>query len=268
MMTLLLLGALVGAVLGLTGAGGGILAVPALMLALGWTVTQAMPVALLAVAMSAGIGAWGAWRQGLVRYRAATLMAAVGIPFTSLGVQAGSLFTSQQLSLLFAALMLYIGIRQWLNCKVERVLLTAPSGTKSLSLCEVDQQTGRIVWTWPSAFMIAAIGGVTGFFTGLLGVGGGFIMVPLLRRITQVSTQGIIATALLVIAMVASGGVVLSVMHGTPLPLDVALPFALSACVGMLASRKLIPYIPSRCLRCGFAVLVLLVAVGVAIRAV
>ncbi|NIE88178.1 TSUP family transporter, partial [Burkholderia sp. Tr-860] len=63
----LILGALVGAVLGLTGAGGGILAVPALVAGLGWTIQQATPVALIAVAGSAAIGALEAFRRRLVR---------------------------------------------------------------------------------------------------------------------------------------------------------------------------------------------------------
>ena len=44
-----LFGVVMGLVLGLTGAGGGILAVPALVLGLGWSMTQAAPVALFAV---------------------------------------------------------------------------------------------------------------------------------------------------------------------------------------------------------------------------
>ncbi|MFB9158825.1 TSUP family transporter, partial [Chromobacterium violaceum] len=81
----LLLGVLVGAVLGLTGAGGGILAVPALMASQGWSVPQAAPVALLAVAAGAALGAWEGWRRGEVRYRAAALMALCGLPGSALG---------------------------------------------------------------------------------------------------------------------------------------------------------------------------------------
>ena len=53
-MLIILFGMLVGLVLGLTGAGGGILAIPALTLGLGWTLAQATPVALLAVGTAAG----------------------------------------------------------------------------------------------------------------------------------------------------------------------------------------------------------------------
>lgn len=53
MWALILEGLAIGGLLGLTGAGGGILAVPALMASQGWTVAQAAPVGLLAVTLSA-----------------------------------------------------------------------------------------------------------------------------------------------------------------------------------------------------------------------
>ena len=68
-----LLGIAVGLILGLTGAGGSVLAVPLLMAGLGWSLPQAVPVALLAVAAAAALGAWLAWRQSYLRYRAALL---------------------------------------------------------------------------------------------------------------------------------------------------------------------------------------------------
>jgi uncharacterized membrane protein YfcA len=81
----LVLGVLVGLTMGLTGAGGGILAVPTLVVGLRWTMHQATPVALMAVALGAAVGAIEGLYQRLVRYRAAALMALAGIPATALG---------------------------------------------------------------------------------------------------------------------------------------------------------------------------------------
>jgi hypothetical protein len=53
---LLWTGALIGGLQGVTGAGGGIMAVPALVAVLGWGVVQAGPVALIGVAGSAALG--------------------------------------------------------------------------------------------------------------------------------------------------------------------------------------------------------------------
>src|SRR5260370_6289965 len=86
MLTSLILGAIVRAVLGLTGAGGGILSVPALVAGMGWPMQQATPVALVAVAGSAAIGALEAFRQRLGRFRAALFLAAPGVPLAPVGV--------------------------------------------------------------------------------------------------------------------------------------------------------------------------------------
>lgn len=51
MLLLVVEGIVIGFLLGLTGAGGGILAVPALMTSQGWGVAQAAPIGLLAVAL-------------------------------------------------------------------------------------------------------------------------------------------------------------------------------------------------------------------------
>ncbi|NNG63019.1 TSUP family transporter, partial [Pseudomonas fragi] len=64
-MLIIVLGVLVGLLLGLTGAGGGILAIPALTLGLGWSLLEATPVALLAVGIAAAVGALDGLRKGL-----------------------------------------------------------------------------------------------------------------------------------------------------------------------------------------------------------
>jgi uncharacterized membrane protein YfcA len=81
----LILGALVGVIMGLTGAGGGILAVPLLVFGLHLTVASAAPLGLLAVGIAAAMGAAVGLRAGVVRYRAALLIALTGIVFNPLG---------------------------------------------------------------------------------------------------------------------------------------------------------------------------------------
>lgn len=83
----LFLDAFVGAILGLSGVGGGILAVPSLVVGMGWSMQQSTVVALISVAGSAAIGALEAFRKKLVRYRAALFMALTGAPATGVGVR-------------------------------------------------------------------------------------------------------------------------------------------------------------------------------------
>lgn len=258
MLISLLLGTLVGAVLGLTGAGGGILAVPALVVGLGWSMQEAAPVALIAVAGSAAVGAVEAFRNGLVRYRAAALMAVSGFPFTWLGISLAHATPQRALAALFAALMLLVAIRL-----LRQALAAGAAGIASrTTLARINPATGRLRWNGPTALLLAGIGGLTGLATGVLGVGGGFVIVPLLRRFTDVPMHGIVATSLLVIAIVGSGGVLAAVLRGASLPVGPTALFTVATAVGMLAGRGLSQRLSARQVQIGFATILLIVATG------
>ena len=264
MLTSLILGAIVGAVLGLTGAGGGILAVPALVAGMGWPMQQATPVALVAVAGSAAIGALEAFRQRLVRYRAALFMAAVGVPLTSLGAHLAHALPQRVLLALFATVMLVVAGR--LLSQALRRGLKARADSR-ICVGHINPDTGRLVWSWTTGAALAATGALTGLMTGLLGVGGGFIIVPLLRKVTNVSMHGIVATSLMVIALVGSGGVIATVAHGTPLPLDLTLWFSVATAAGMVAGRLASHRLSARHVQIGFAGVLISVALGLMAKA-
>lgn len=249
----LILGALVGMVLGLTGAGGGILAVPVLMAGMGWSVSQASPVALIAVATGALVGSLDGWRRGWVRYRAALLMAVCGLPGTVLGLKLSQNWPAALLQVLFALTMLVVAARLWQQ-KITDV--------QQQVICHLNPQTGRIAWNLPTGMAIAAVGTLTGLLTGLLGVGGGFVIVPALRRWSDLSMHSIVATSLLIITLVSGSGVVLAWWHGAALSGRVALPFAAAVVAGMLGGRLLAPHFSGRQVQRGFALLLLLVALG------
>lgn len=263
MLLILILGAIVGAVMGLTGSGGGILAVPVLVLGLDWTIQQAMPVALVAVVFSASVGALDGFRQKLTRYRAAFVMALVGIPFSSVGLQLGQGMPVRVLMLVFAALMLLIAARDFRALHRGQRLGDTPPGSTA---CCIDPHTGQLRWSLRTFLIIGGIGAMTGLATGLLGVGGAFIMVPLLRRWTDISAQGIVATVLMVMALVASGGVAMAAWHGLDIPMAVTVPFAVSTVVGMVAGRLWVRRVDAYRLRLIYALLVLLVGVAMGIK--
>ncbi|MEN6080400.1 sulfite exporter TauE/SafE family protein [Chromobacterium piscinae] len=259
----LLLGALVGAVLGLTGAGGGILAVPALMASQGWSVQQAAPVALLAVAAGATLGAWEGWRRGEVRYRAAALMALCGLPGSALGVRAAHLLPAAWLAAGFALVLLIVAWRAWFG---------AGDGPEARdgrgALCRVRPETGRLAWRPASIAALAGVGAFTGFLTGLLGVGGGFVIVPALRRLSDLGMHAIVATSLLVIALVSGGSALAAYWHGASPPALPTLAFVAAALAGMVASRWLIRRLAQRQVSRSFAILVAGVAVAMLRHAV
>jgi uncharacterized membrane protein YfcA len=268
----LALGIVVGLILGLTGAGGSIFAVPLLMAALGWSMTQAAPVALLSVACASALGTYIAWRKSYVRYRAALLISAVGVAFSPLGLIAADHLPQNILGLLFSLVLVIVAarmIRQTILAPDESVVLRAAvSGDGSHTdgpICRLTS-SGRILWTRPCACVLSAIGAVTGFLSGLLGVGGGFVIVPSLRASSALSMHSAVATSLMVIALTSSGTVLSAIAQGRQIPWLVALPFVVGSLLGMLGGGRLAPRIAGVRLQQMFAVLMLLVAAGLSLR--
>lgn len=269
----LALGLVVGAVLGLTGAGGSIVAVPLLMWGMGWTLPQAAPVALLAVCAAATFGTVVAWDATYVRYRAAVVMALAGWFTAPLGLSAAEVMPVAWLTGVFAAVLVVVSIRLLRqafrdpeSASIVRARLAGDGSGAAGRWIQLDDNK-RIRWTPRAAGATASIGAGTGFLAGLLGVGGGFVIVPLLRRASELSMHSAVATSLMAIALTSAGTVLAAMMRGQHLPWDAALPFLLGALGGMWLGRKLAPRVAGPRLQQGFAAVMLLVGVGLGGRA-
>ena len=259
-MLVIVLGVIVGLIMALTGAGGGILAVPLLIFATGLTVAQAGPVGLLAVGMSAGLGATLGLRTGTVRYRAAFLMAAAGVLCSPIGIWLASQFNEDVMSALFSTVLMFVAYRIFKQSHHDLVLEQEKETGHSLP-CNLDADKKRLVWTKPCGRALAMFGSCAGLLSGLLGVGGGFVIVPALQRYTDLTMNSVVATSLAVIALVSLSGVVASTLHGG-MNWSVALPFCGGALTGMLLGRLIAKHLAGPQLQTAFAMVAALVALG------
>lgn len=270
---ILLLGLIVGAVLGLTGAGGSILAVPLLIVGLGWSLPQAAPVALLAVCAAATVGTIAAWDVACVRYRAALLMALAGWLTAPFGLKAAAALPVTMLTALLAVVLATVALRQLL--RGQRALdeseithaITAGDDSHAHGPSVRLNAQGRIIWNAPTLASVGAVGSGTGFLAGLLGVGGGFVIVPVLRAVSELSMHSAIATSLMTIALTSAGTVAAAVLLGHEILWREALPFVFGALAGMLVGRRLAPRIAGPRLQQGFSLVMLLVALGMGAHA-
>ena len=266
MITALLLGALVGVVMALTGAGGGILAVPLLVFGMPLTgmhltVAEAGPIALLAVGISAAVGAMLGLKAKIVRYRAALLVAGSGILMAPLGIWLAHRLDTRLMSVLFAVVLGWVAYKTFseiggrVKLKSERV--TPP--------CIRDDGSSRFVWTSKCAGALSLSGAVTGILSGLLGVGGGFVMVPALQRYTDLAAQSVVATSLSVISLVSLTGVAASISAGY-FDWEVALPFATGSVAGMGLGSMLTSRLPQKYPKLVFGFICIGVAVGMLVK--
>ncbi|HET9642753.1 MAG TPA: sulfite exporter TauE/SafE family protein, partial [Burkholderiaceae bacterium] len=188
-----------------------------------------------AVGMAAAIGALLGLREGIVRYRAAMLIGGNGMLLAPLGVRAARSLPDTPLMIAFAGVLAWVAWRS-----IRQGARGTSAGTLPIekqSICMMNPATGRLSLRAPCTLALAATGALSGMLSGLLGVGGGFVIVPMLSHISNVSMRGIVATSLAVIALVSVGGVVGAATQGT-FPWSVALPFAGGAVMALLAGRQ------------------------------
>lgn len=259
-----LLGAAIGLVMGLTGAGGGILAVPALVIGLGFNMTAATPIALMAVGISAMVGSVDGLLKRIVRYKAATLMAVLGAVIAPLGITLAHVIPDTLLMTLFGAIMLLVAWRMARQASGAAKAATQP-GDSTRRNCMLDPATGRFRWTRCCTATLAGIGAIAGLLAGMLGVGGGFIIVPSLRRYTNIEMHSIVATSLMVIALISISTVLGILLQGARIP-AMGWIFVAAAIAGMILGRAIVPYIASRLLQIGFALIATLVAVMMLVK--
>lgn len=244
MLVVALLGVGIGALLGLLGAGGSILAVPALVYAAGQPLAVAIPTSLVVVGASAAVAAVPRMRSGLVRWPVAAVFAATGIPAAFGGAAVNHLLDPRVVLIGFAGVMVAAAIR---------MLRHQPAAEEAAT-------TAAVAPTWRHDLpQSLAAGALVGFLTGLFGVGGGFLIVPALVILLGLPMASAVGTSLVVVAINSAAGFVANAAD-SPLDYPLIIVFTLSAIVAATVATHMAVRVESDRLRRWFAYLVLAVA--------
>ena len=236
---MLVLGLLVGIVMGLLGAGGSILTVPALILLLGLSATEATGTSLVVVSVVAGVGLLMHALGGRVAWRVGLGFAVTGVPAAVAGGYLAVLLSDLVITIVLAVLLLGTAVLMWRR-------EDAP-----------DPGVARRGGNWSR---ILPAGVATGLLTGTLGVGGGFVVVPALAALLGLSMPMAIGTSQLVLVLNAVAGLAGRVGTGA-VAWNVGLVFAGGGVVGAVVASRLVGRLPEQRLSRVFALLLVFVAV-------
>jgi uncharacterized protein len=235
----LALALVIGVSLGLLGGGGSVLTVPIFHYVLGYEVKPSIAMSLAVVGVTSAAGALGRLRSGELNGRAVLTFAPVAMLGTFLGARLALLVPSTAQLVLFAVVMLAASVFMWRG----RPAAAAPSAK-------------------PHPVLVALIGGAVGILTGLVGVGGGFLIVPALVLLLGVPVKEAVGTSLGVIALNSASGFA-GYWGRVDIDLRIMAAFTAIAIVGVFIGTRLGRHVSPAGLRKGFAVL--LVVVGLAI---
>jgi len=178
------LAVLIGLSLGLLGGGGSIITVPLLVYVLGFEPKQAIAMGLAIVGATSLFGALSHWREGNLQPRAALLFGSIAMGGSFAGARLSVFLSGTTQLLLFSSVMLVAAVFMSRNARrgaVARVPASEPH---------------RAAFPLVAA---AALG--VGTLTGLVGVGGGFLIVPALVLLVGLPMKRAVGTSLLVISL-------------------------------------------------------------------
>lgn len=240
-MTAFLVGTGLGLVFATLGAGGGILAVPVLLIAFEMPMPMATGASLVVVWVAAVFGAVLHARAGRVSGRAALLFGVPALLGAAGGARLHGLFSEQATAGLFAAML---GVSLILFARKDTLAPSAGAGVPVL--------------------LAAGLG--TGVLTGLLGVGGGFLLVPALTVLAALPVHQAVGTSMAIISVSSLSGAVVHLLEGH-VPVSLALPMGGGAVLGAVLGAPLAGRLPPRALKAAFLGLAVLAALGMAAKA-
>lgn len=236
----LALAALIGLSLGMLGGGGSTLTVPVFVYVLGFDPKAAIAMSLPVVGATSLVGAASHWRSGQVQVRTAVLFGLVAMAgsFLSARLLAPRVSGTLQLALL-AIVMLAAAVSMFRNA----------GGRKHAE--------GHAPLPAPVPLLAVVALGV-GTLTGLVGIGGGFLIVPALVLLARVPMKQAVGTSLLVIAMNTFSGWAGYAAH-TDVPWGFLTAFTAVAIAGILGGTHLTRFVSQAQLKRAFAVFLLCV---------
>ncbi len=238
---------LVGVSLGLLGGGGSILTVPILVYVLHLGPKPAIATSLVVVGLTSLAGALRHGAHGNLNARLGLSFGAAGILGASAGSRVAALDAVPGAVLLaaFAALMVTVSV---LMLRGPRRAAGGPARPHRAS---------------PGA--VGGYGLLTGLLTGLLGVGGGFVIVPILLLVAGLPIHAAIGTSLLVIALNCAAGL-FGFLGKVEIHWSLALVFGAASIAGSVVGAHLASRSRPERLRKGFAVFILLMGVAMLLQ--
>jgi len=242
---------LVGFVLGLLGGGGSVLTVPILIYALHVPVKPAIAMSLVVVGLVAFIGFLGHARQRTVSTRVALIFGPPAVAAAYAGARIARHVPPHVQLVLFALFGLTGSVLMF------RAAMKM-SGKPDTAPYEFRADTRTVV-------LLALEGIGVGLLTGLIGVGGGFLIVPALVFVARLPMRLAIGTSLLVITLNALSGFA-GYVGTVPIDWHLVAWFTSIAAVGSIAGTLISKQVPQKRLKEVFGVLLIGVSLYVLYR--
>lgn len=253
--SIILAGLVTGLLLGVFGSGGSIITLPALIYLLNVDPKAAIAMSLGIVAIAAGLTAFQHWLKGNVNLRVTAIFGLFGVIGTFAGARLG-VITPVVIQLSVFAIVMYFAAWKMLRPAAQHKSVGAACTECADGFCDdLDYRH------------IAVHGIAIGVLTGVVGVGGGFLIVPALVLLSGLSMKQAIGTSLSIVSLKSFAGFA---GYAGAIAIDYSLlaGFTVIAIVGSFAGSVLAHRLPADLLKRGFGIFLVLIASYILIKQV
>ncbi len=248
----ILLGVLVGMLSAMFGIGGGVVMVPMIRLLFHQAAAIASATSLFAILPTSIAGVISRHKEGNINYKIGALVGIAGALTSPLGATLATHLPGIIAMVLTAIVIIITAIKQFKDARRLRV-----EGDDSTT-----QAKASGIWYYLGAILLGLF---IGTFSGFLGLGGGFIVVPMLCMLYGMTIKQASATSLVAIVILGIPGVIAHALYGN-INYLLALSFILGSVPGAKLGALVVSKTSNRKLTIAFAIVLLIAGVALAVN--
>ncbi|RLI37282.1 sulfite exporter TauE/SafE family protein [Candidatus Bathyarchaeota archaeon] len=257
---LVLFGFFVGMVAAMAGIGGGVFIVPTLSLIFGFTSHNAVGTSLAVIVFTSLTSTFAYSRQRRIDYKIGLVSAIMTIPGALVGAYLTTLINERLLGVIFSIFLIFVALRMLLNLKmdmnVSHGFLPRKFGLWHRRIIDSAGERFEYEANILLGFALSFFGGLS---SGLLGIGGGAVMVPIMHLAMGMPIHITVATSMFIMVFTSISGVLQHLSYG-----NVNLEYAACIALGVVFGAQLGAYtarkVPSKSLRRFFGVILLIIS--------
>jgi len=217
---------LVGIIAAMTGVGGGVFIVPLLTLAYNFSSHQAIGTSLAMIVFTSISSALGYWKQRRIDYKIGSILTLTTVPGAILGAYITSFIEEKLLGLIFGIFLIFVALRMAFQFNIYNIQISRREKIWHRKIVD----SGGAIFEYDAnvnlGLVLSFFGGLS---SGLLGIGGGALLVPILHLAMGFPMHLTVATSMFIMIFTSISGTATHFSLG-----NIKIYHAIFLCIGVI----------------------------------
>jgi hypothetical protein len=253
----------IGIIAAMVGVGGGVFIVPLLTQVFGFTPVEAVGTSLATIVFTSLSSTVGYSRQKRIDYKIGAILTAATIPGAITGAITATIIKPRLLGLVFGFFLIFVASQMIFKLSFSRLLPTTAEKSWHRKILDsygtVLEYKANVRLSFPLSFL-------GGFSSGLLGIGGGSLMVPIMHLTANFPIHIAVATSMFIMIFTSISGVATHFVRETNIHFDYVIFLALGVIFGAQIGAYLSKRTSGKNLKRIFGVVLLLVSIRMILK--